>query len=357
MTASSTTKALLDLLRIDHPVIQAPMAGTSNPVMAAAVANAGGLGSIGVGAMTASAADEAIRAFKDRSNRSLNVNVFCHQPAQPDVAAEGAWLSALASEFRKFGAEPPTELTEIYKSYLQDDDMHRVLLAAKPRVVSFHFGAPTASQMRELRDAGITLIASATNLAEGQALVASGMHAVIAQGYEAGGHRGRFDTDGHDDKLGTFTLTRMLARDLSVPVIAAGGIMDGFGVAAALKLGAAAAQLGTAFVAASESSADDSYRQALASSAAHHTTMTRGISGRHARCLANSFTALSERLDGELAAPAYPIAYDAGKALNAAARKAGDGTYGAQWAGQGAPMARPMPAGDLVRTIVEESLR
>lgn len=357
MTASSTSRTLLDLLKIDHPVIQAPMAGTSNPVMAAAVANAGGLGSIGVGAMTASAANEAIRAFKDRSNRSLNVNVFCHQPAKPDAAVERAWLSSLAVEFRKFGAEPPAQLTEIYKSYLEDDNMHRVLLAAKPRVVSFHFGAPTAAQARELRSAGITLIASATNLAEGRALVASGMHAVIAQGYEAGGHRGRFATDGHDDRLGTFTLTRMLARDLSVPVIAAGGIMDGHGVAAALKLGAAAAQLGTAFVAASESSADDAYRQALASSAAHHTTMTRGISGRHARCLANSFTALSERLGGEDAAPAYPIAYDAGKALNAAARQAGDGSYGAQWAGQGAPLARPMAAGDLVRVIVEEALR
>jgi nitronate monooxygenase len=357
MTVSSTTQALLDLLKIDHPVIQAPMAGTSNPVMAAAVANAGGLGSIGVGAMTASAADEAIRAFKDRSNRSLNVNVFCHQPAKPDAAVEHAWLSTLAAEFRKFGAKPPTQLTEIYKSYLEDDDMHRVLLAAKPRVVSFHFGTPAASQVRELREAGITLIASATNLVEGQALVEAGMHAVIAQGYEAGGHRGTFDADGHDDKLGTFTLTRMLARDLSVPVIAAGGIMDGYGVAAALKLGAAAAQLGTAFVAASESSADEAYRHALASSAAHHTTMTRGISGRPARCLANSFTALSERLGGEMAAPAYPIAYDAGKALNAAARKAGDGTYGAQWAGQGAPMARAMPAGDLVRTIVDEALR
>jgi nitronate monooxygenase len=207
-----------------------------------------------------------------------------------------------------------------------------------------------------LREAGIIILATATNPQEARLAVHAGVHAVVAQGFEAGGHRGLFDPDGEDGQLGTMALVRILSNTLILPVIAAGGIMDGAGIAAALRLGAAAAQLGTAFVAADESAADAGYRATLLSEAAHHTVMTRAISGRLARCLANRFTALGEGIPSS-EIPSYPIAYDAGKALNAAAKAAGEFGYGAQWAGQGAPLARPMAAGKLLATLAAELMQ
>jgi len=228
-----------------------------------------------------------------------------------------------------------------------------MVLAQKPQVVSFQFGLPSADRIRALRQQRIVLLASATNVAEARAAVKAGMHAVIAQGYEAGGHRGVFDPDAEDACLGTMALTRLLVRQLSVPVIAAGGIMDGAGIAAALRLGASAAQLGTAFIACVESHADATYRDALLSDAANHTIMTRAISGRPARCLRNSFTLLGSGISSRQI-PSYPIAYDAGKALNAAAKAARETGYGAHWAGQGAPLARALPAARLVALLAEE---
>jgi nitronate monooxygenase len=344
---------LLETLGIDVPIVQAPMAGVSSPAMAAAVANAGALGSVGVGATHADGARKMIAAVRERSSRSLNVNVFCHRPARADAAVEAAWVEHLRPRFARFGVQPPVVLKEIYRSFLEDDAMLAMLLAEQPRVVSFHFGLPAAECIQALRDRGIVLLASATTLAEGRLAATAGVHAVVAQGYEAGGHRGAFDPDAADDRLGTVALTRLLVRDLDVPIIAAGGIMDGAGIAAVLRLGAAAAQLGTAFIACPESDADAGYRAALASDAAHHTTMTSAISGRPARCLRNEFTTLGASVSPRQI-PAYPIAYDAGKALHAAAKSAGDYGYGAQWAGQGAPLARAMPAADLVATLASE---
>jgi len=353
MYLGSTSQHLLAMLGIDWPIVQAPMAGTSTPEMAAAVANAGGLGSMGVGAMNVKAAEDAIKAFRARSSRSLNINVFCHRPAQADEAREAAWLRRLRPEFEAVKGDTPATLKEIYKSFVVDEPMFTMILAAKPKVVSFHFGLPPGEWIRAFREAGIVLLGTATSLREARACVAAGVQVLIAQGYEAGGHRGIFDPDEPDDQLGTLALTRLLVRKLEVPVIAAGGIMDGQGIAAALHLGAGAAQLGTAFVATDESAADGGYRAALFSDAAGHTVMTRAISGRPARCLANRFTALGARVGtGEI--PSYPIAYDAGKALNAVAKTAGEAGYGAHWAGQGAPLARSLPAGRLVFELVEE---
>jgi nitronate monooxygenase len=330
---------LLDMLGIQLPLIQAPMAGVSSPAMAAAVSNAGALGSIGLGASNADGARRMFKSFRERSARPLNANVFCHRPAQPDAALEAAWIAYLRPYFQAFGAQPPPQLHEIYASFVADDAMLAVLLEERPRVVSFHFGVPSAERIHALRAAGIVLLACATSLAEARVAVAAGVQGLVAQGFEAGGHRGVFDPDAPDDCLSTAVLTRLLVRELHVPVIAAGGIMDGAGIAAALRLGASAAQLGTAFIACQESDADAGYRQALASDAAHHTVMTRAISGRPARCLGNGFTALGAEVDPQRI-PSYPIAYDAGKSLNAAAKAAGDMRYGAQWAGQGAPQSR-----------------
>jgi nitronate monooxygenase len=349
----TSSAKLLDLLEIDEPIIQAPMAGVSTPEMAAAVSNAGALGSIGVGATDAAGAREMIAAFRAGSRRSLNVNVFCHAPARADHARESRWLELLRPEFARLGATPPTTLKEIYRSFVEDDDMLAVLLAERPKVVSFHFGVPPRERIEALHDAGIVLFGCATSVAEASVLVAAGVDAIVAQGYEAGGHRGVFDPSADDDGLGTFALTRLLVRETDRPVIAAGGIMDGAGVAAALGLGASAAQLGTAFVACDESEADAGYRAALKSDAAHHTVMTRAISGRPARSLANRFTALGRNV-AQRDVPDYPIAYDAGKALHAAGRAKGEFGFGAQWAGQGAPLSRAMPVGDLVALLRRE---
>ena len=338
---------------IELPIIQAPMAGVSTAEMAAVVSNAGGLGSIGVGSVNAETTRQMIADVRSRTDRPFNVNVFCNKPAAADTVREAAWISRLKPEFERYGTEPPQRLTEIYRSFLNDDSKLAVLLVERPAVVSFHFGLPARERIEALQCAGIVLLATATNLAEGRAIVAAGIDAVVAQGYEAGGHRGIFDRTGQDDRLGTFALTRLLVKQLDVPVIAAGGIMDGAGIAASLTLGAVAAQLGTAFIACPESSADAGYRTALLGPAAEHTIMTAAISGRPARCLANRFTAFGAGVETQ-SIPDYPIAYDAGKALHAAAKEDGEFGYGAQWAGQGAPLARAIPAAELVALLRSE---
>ncbi len=344
---------LLDLLGIRLPIIQAPMAGISSPAMAAAVTEAGGLGSLGVGATDAAGARAMIAAVREQSAGPLNVNLFCHRPAIANPSVEAAWIERLRPEFEALGATPPAALSEIYRSFAEVDAMLAMLLEERPSVVSFHFGLPSEAAIRALRDAGIVLLASATNVAEARTVAASGVHAIVAQGWEAGGHRGVFDEHAPDDQIGTLALTRLLAHQFELPVIAAGGIMDGAGIAAALKLGAAAAQIGTAFVVTEESLADQGYQAALASDAAHHTIMTRVISGRPARSLANRFTALGADI-GPSDVPAYPISYDLGKALHAAGKARGEYGFGAQWAGQGAPLIRPMPAAQLVATLAAE---
>lgn len=344
---------LLAKLGMRVPIIQAPMAGVSSPAMAAAVSQAGGLGSIAVGAMTADQARDAIHASRALGGRPLNVNVFAHAPARADAGKEAAWLARLAPEFGRLGAQPPTALREIYTSFLADDAMLSALVQARPEVVSFHFGLPHRRQIDALRAAGIVLFATATNLEEARAIEAAGCDAIVAQGYEAGGHRGMFDPDADDSRLGTFALTRLIVQSTAIPVIAAGGIMDGAGIRAALSLGASAAQLGTAFIDTDESLASPAYRERLHGDAGHRTRMTRVISGRPARCLANDIASWGEGVpDAEV--PAYPIAYDAGKALDAAAKAAGETGYGAQWAGQGAPLVRRMSTAALMRALIDE---
>ncbi len=347
---------MLNRLNMTLPIVQAPMAGVSTPTLAATVSNAGGLGSIGVGATDANGARamiEETRARIDRIDAAFNVNLFVHSNATADPERERAWLEWLAPLFAEFDAEPPKVLRTIYKSFADDADMLATLLAIKPPVVSFHFGLPSADALSALRARGIYLLATATSLEEARAIEAAGIDGIVAQGIEAGGHRGVFDPAKPDDALGTLALTRLLVRKTKLSVVAAGGIMDGAGIAAALDLGAIAAQLGTAFVACPESAADEAYRAALNGSGAYHTTLTPLISGRPARAIANRFTALIEQL-AERLPPDYPIAYDAGKALHAAAKARGEHGFGAQWAGQGAPLSRALPAATLIETLARE---
>ncbi len=341
----------MERLGIELPILQAPMAGVSTPALVAAVSEAGALGGLAVGTMDAAGARAAIAAVRAATRRPFNVNVFLHAPARRDAGREAAWLAALADTFRALGAEPPASLRESYRGF--GDDMLAALVETAPPVVSFHFGLPEPARAAAIRATGAVLLASVTSLAEGRAAEAAGMDAVVAQGFEAGGHRGVFDPAAPDERLGTLALTRLLARRLGIPVIAAGGIMDGAGIAAALRLGAGAAQLGTAFVACPESSATPAHRAALLRGDDARTVMTPAISGRPARCLENRFTALARELAG-LAPPDYPVAYDAAKALDAAATAAGEHGFGAQWAGQGAPLARSLPARELVETLAAE---
>lgn len=345
--------SFIDRLGLSVPIVQAPMAGVSTPTLAAAVSNEGGLGSIGVGATDAAGARAMIEEVRARTDRAFNVNLFVHGEAKPDPAREAIWLEWLIPLFAEFDAEPPKVLNTIYKSFADDPDMLAMLLETAPPVVSFHFGLPSTDAVAALRERGILLMATATSLEEARAIKAAGLDVLVAQGIEAGGHRGVFDPTKPDDALGTIVLTRLLVCEANLPVIAAGGIMDGAGIAAALDLGAAGAQLGTAFIACPESAADDDYRAALTGPGAYHTTLTPLISGRPARALANRFTALSAVV-GDRLTPDYPIAYDAGKALHAAAKKRGEHGFGAQWAGQGAPLARAMPAAKLIEVLCME---
>ncbi|MGU7770434.1 NAD(P)H-dependent flavin oxidoreductase [Burkholderia sp. MR1-5-21] len=354
MDNPSDSRTLLHKLGIRAPIIQAPMAGVSTPALAAAVSNAGGLGSLGVGATNAEGARKMIRDTRALTDRPFNINVFCHQPATPNAAVERAWLDWLAPEFAKYGATPPGALSEIYTSFVADPAMQTMLVDERPAVVSFHFGLPSADVIAALKRAGITLFASATNVDEAQQVAAAGVDAIVAQGIEAGGHRGVFDSTATDDRLGTFALTRLLACEFALPVIAAGGIMDGAGIAAALALGAQAAQLGTAFVACAETSIDEGYRRALLGDAARRTTLTSAISGRVARSMVNRLTALGDDAHAP-ATPDYPIAYDAGKALHAAAKAKGEFGYAAQWAGQAARLARALPAAELFAQLERET--
>ncbi|MFL9900289.1 nitronate monooxygenase [Paraburkholderia fungorum] len=344
---------LLARLGVGLPIIQAPMAGVSTPALAAAVSNAGALGSLGFGAMNAQSARAAIHETRALSSKPFNVNLFAHAPAHADPIREARWLDYLAPHFARFGAQPPAALREIYTSFVEDDAMLAMLLEERPAVVSFHFGLPPAAKIAALREAGIMLLASATNLDEAAQIHAAGLDGVIAQGVEAGGHRGNFDPSVADELLGTMALVRLLVREIPLPVIAAGGIMDGAGIAAALTLGAQAAQLGTAFVASPESAADAAYRAALLNPHSR-TTFISAISGRAARGIVNQFSELGDDPQRP-ALPDYPIAYDAGKALHAAAKAQGSAAYAAQWAGQAVRLSRAMPAAELVEALVRET--
>ena len=328
--------------QLAHRVVQAPMAGTSTPDLALAVCKAGGLGFVALGALDAQGAAKVMRAVRQGTDRPFGVNLFCHAPARRDGARETGWIDRLRPVFGRFGAEPPTMLTEIYPSFRGNDAMLSVLLAERPAIVGCHFGLPAPVQIAALKGVGCKLWATATSAAEGQAIVDAGFDAIVAQGWEAGGHRGIFDPDGLDERLDHTALVRALLP-LGLPVVAAGAIMDRSAARAALEAGAAAVQCGTAFLRAPEAATPDPHRIALSDG---RTLMTRAISGRPARCLANDFTAIDDA-----GAADYPVAYDIGKALNAAALAKGNTGYGAFWAGTGAAASVARPAAETVLAI------
>ena len=343
--------SLLTLLGIKYPIIQAPMAGTATVALAAAVSNAGGLGSLGLGSCNVEQARQQIQALKHATAAPFNVNFFCHQIPTPDLAREQAWLNALEPYFAEFGGHAPRALAPAYPSFNDNPDMLAMLLIERPAVVSFHFGLPSTESIAALKAAGITLLGCATRVGEARAIIAAGLDGIIAQGVEAGGHRGVFNPT-EDIELGLFGLLQLLKRQCPLPIIAAGGIMDGQGIAHVLNMGASAAQLGTAFILCPESNASQDYRGYLGSAKAYHTGISSVISGRPARGIIN-------RLHQELAIyakdlPAYPTAYSAANALHVAASQQGCHDFAPYWAGQGAPLARALPAAQLMTQLIVE---
>lgn len=342
---------LTQQLDIDYPIIQAPMAGVSTPELAAAVSHAGALGSLGLGSSTVAQAEALINRTRQLTTRPFNVNLFCHDPAIRDPQREAQWIEQLRPEFARFNRHPPETLAEIYLSFKQNPQMTELLFDLAPAVVSFHFGIPDREIIRRMREKGIVTLASATCVKEALWIAAHGIDMVVAQGYEAGGHRGMFDPLAPDGQMSTFTLVQALRQRVELPIIAAGGIMDGAGINSVMNLGAEAVQLGTAFVLCPESAADADYRQAIKDRSDGQTFLTSAISGRPARCITNGWREMKELH----AVPAYPVAYDVGKALAAAAKAQGDHQYGAHWAGQGVNLIRELSAAELIQTLISES--
>lgn len=342
--------SVLEKLALQHPIFLAPMAGVSTPELAAEVSNAGGLGSLGLGAASLDSARQQILATQKLTDKPFKVNFFCHQSAKLDRQANQDWIEYLKPQFEKFGASPPKALNCIYPSFLDHDDFLNLVLETKPAAVSFHFGVPHPHQIQALKHAGILTMVSATNLTETQAIEAAGIDILIVQGIEAGGHRGLFN-EKFDAGISTADLIRLIRPHTQLPIIASGGIMNGFQAQYLLNLGADAVQLGTAFVQCSSSSANQAYRDALLSKPI--TQITASISGRPARGIVNAWAKsidLPERTD----VAAYPYAYDIGKQLNAIASKQDDGSFGAFWAGAHVAQIRRLDARDLINQLTIE---
>jgi nitronate monooxygenase len=330
------------------------MAGVSTPELAAAVGRAGGLGALGLGASSAGQARQAIQAARQLSPHPLHVNVFCHAPAQRDSTRETQWLQHLQPLFHEVQAQLPTNLSEIYPTFAAHPELQTVLLEERPEVVSFHFGLPPADVLRALRSRGCLLMATATCEAEALAIEAAGLDAVIAQGIEAGGHRGMFAPEQPDAELPTSTLVQRLVTKVRLPVVAAGGLMSGTDAAAMWQLGASAVQLGTAFLACPEAATSAAHRALLGQPDTPSTQLTSALSGRPARGLVNRFMVWAQQNDAP-PPPDYPVAYDAAKQLHTAAARQGVHAFGAHWAGQGASRVRALPAAELMGLLVEEA--
>lgn len=330
------------------PLIQAPMAGVQGHALAAAVCHAGGLGSIPAAMLSLDALRTELTQLTALTDKPYNVNFFCHTPPTPDPARESAWQQAL----RPYYDELELSLADIVPGPGRapfSDEVANVVEAFKPAVVSFHFGLPAAALLARVKRWGSLVLASATTVDEALWLQAHGADAIIAQGLEAGGHRGIFLSDDLSTQVGTMALLPQIVQAVTVPVIAAGGIADAGGVAAAMALGASAVQVGTAYMCCPESTTSVLHRAVLQSTAARHTALTTLFTGRPARGIMN-------RLMRELGplsptAPAFPLATGAIAPLRARAERQGSTDFSPLWSGQNASQCRNVPAAELTRAL------
>ncbi|MCU0941557.1 MAG: nitronate monooxygenase [Hydrogenophaga sp.] len=340
--------ALSHRLGTPWPLIQAPMAGVQGAALALAAGDAGGLGSLPCAMLAPDAMQRELRLLAD-AGRPFNVNFFCHTPPEPDAARENAWRSALAPYFAEIGVDPasvPAGPGRLPFSEAAAD----ALEPFKPRVVSFHFGLPSPALLARVKGWGSMVLSSATTVDEAVWLEAHGADAVIAQGLEAGGHRGHFLSHDLSLQSGTFALLPQIKGAVRVPVIAAGGIADAAGVRAAMALGADGVQVGTAYLCSAEATTSAVHRAALQSEAARHTQLTTLFSGRPARGIANRV--MRELGPMNPAAPAFPLATAAIAPLRAHWEARGRGDFSPLWSGQNAQGCRAAPAADITRALL-----
>jgi len=339
---------LTELFGIKLPLVQAPMAGSQGSELAIAVSNAGGLGSLPCALLSADAMRTELAAIRARTDAPFNVNFFCHAPPTVDVKREAVWRELLSPYFREYGID----LGETSEGALRTPFSAAaadVLEQFTPKVVSFHFGLPSADLVARVKSWGSKLLSSATTVEEAVWLERRGVDAIIAQGAEGGGHRGMFLSEDLTTQVGTFALLPQIAKAVGVPVIAAGGIADATGVAAALSLGAAGVQLGTAFLLCPEAKTSAVHRAALKSRHASHTALTNLFSGRPARGIVNRLMAELGPING--AAPAFPLAANALAPLRKKAEGAGTGDFSPMWAGQNVSGCKEISAAELTRAL------
>ncbi len=347
-------RRFLDLVGVDLPIIQAPMAGANGSAMVIAAADAGGLGSLPCAMLSAEKLRAEIAVIRQRTDQPINLNFFCHTPPQPDPAGQAAWKAHLAGYYKELGLDAEASAPAANRAPF-DTAMCEIVEDVRPGVVSFHFGLPEPTLLARVKVAGCLVLSSATNVEEARWLEAQGCDAIISQGYEAGGHRGMFLTSDTETQVGTMALVPQIVDQVTVPVIAAGGIADGRGVAAAFMLGAAAAQVGTAYLFTPEALISDLHRAALASAGADKTALTNLFSGRPARGLFNRI--LREVGPMSELAPAFPTAGAALAALKAAAEAQGKADSSSLWSGQAAALGRHMSAADLTRKLMDDATR
>lgn len=339
---------LSKFLGIELPIVQAPMAGVQGSSLAAAVSNAGGLGSLPCATLSPEVMRQELTTLKAQTDRPFNVNFFCHTPPTPDEQKEATWREALAPYYEELGVDPSSIPTGPGRTPF-DAEAAQLLAEFKPAVVSFHFGLPSADLLAQVKSWGARVLSSATTVAEARWLEQHGADAIIAQGAEAGGHRGMFLTDDPNTQIGTFALLPQIVRAVNVPVIAAGGIADARSVAAAMALGAAGVQAGTAYLLCPEATTSPVHRAALQSEAAEQTALTNLFTGRPARAIMNRLM----RDLGPISStpPAFPLATAAVLPLRAKAEAQGSGDFTSLWCGQNRG-CKEIPAAELTRELM-----
>jgi len=342
---------LTELVGTELPIVQAPMAGAQAGALAVSVSDAGGLGSLPCAMLTMDGLRAELTAIKAKTGKPFNVNFFCHAPPAPDPEREATWRATLRPYYEKFGIDPAGISIGPGRAPFTAEAAE-VLSEFKPAVVSFHFGLPSADLLAKVKALGAKVLSSATTVEEALWLEARGVDAIIAQGLEAGGHRGMFLSDDITTQVGTFALVPQILRAVKVPVIAAGGIADAKGVAAAIALGAAGVQIGTAYLLCPETTITAVHRAALKSEAARHTALTNLFTGRPARGIVNDIMRELGPMSG--APPVFPLATSAIAPLRAKAESQGSGDFSPLWSGQNASGCKEVPAGQLTRELARD---
>ena len=346
-------RRILDLMGIELPIIQAPMAGPVLSEMVIAVSEAGGLGSLPCAMLNADQVRAELTAIRQRTSRPINVNYFCHRPPRNDPEREAGWRRRLERYYVELGLDPNAPSPRAARAPF-DEAMCDLVAEFRPEVVSFHFGLPEQGLLSRVKSTGAKVLSSATTVDEARWLESEGCDAVIAQGYEAGGHRGMFLTDDVSTQVGTLALVPQVVDAVRVPVIAAGGIADSRGIVAAFALGAAAVQIGTAYLFCPEAKVSPVHRRALKDAKDNATALTNVFTGRPARGVVNRLV----REVGPVSdlAPEFPLAAGAVAPLRSKSEPAGSDDFTPLWSGQASRLGRELPAGELTRRLAEEAL-